>query len=888
MKTSLTLAAATAISLVLAAGAQAQTSQDGALQATLDNGLRVIVVRDPLAPVVTTEVNYLVGSDEAPAGFPGTAHALEHMMFRGGPGLSKDQLAAIGANMGGAFNADTTSSVTQYYFVAPTQDLEVALHTEALRMTAIDLSQAEWQHERGAIEQEVSRDLSSPDYKFLTQLQAQLFAGTPYEHTALGTRDSFDKTDATLLRSFHDAWYAPNNAILLIVGDLDPAAALALAKREFGSIPRRTLPARPTFSFASPKAETIELTTDNPYGEVYLAYRWPGLRSSSYATALILEDALGSQRSALFGMGMEGTALYGGFAAQSFPEAGLGFAIGIFARGGDPKPVLARMQAIMAQAAEKGIDPALIEAAKKKAIATLEFQKNSVVGLTNAWAEAVAFQGAASPDAIKADLEAVTPQAVNALAKSVFNPSEAVTAILTPESSGAPVGGSGFGGAETFAANPDKPVILPSWAAGAFAKLEAPTATLHPVSYTLANGLRVIVQPESVSDTIEVFGRIRTNEDLEAPKGQDGVAEVLDGLFPFGTTSLDRLQFQQALDAISASESAGTNFSLSVPAANFAAGLKLLADNELHPALPAAAFPVAKGQVGGLVAGLVRSPAFLTEIGRQQALLPKDDLELRHPTPETVAGLDLDGVKRYYAQVYRPDMTTIVVVGKIDPATARDLVEQAFGGWRAEGPKPEVDYVAVPANAASRLVVPDASAVQDTVDLAEMVDVTRDSPDRFALALGNEILGGGFYASWFSRDLREDNGLVYTVSTRFDLKKHRGDYSVSFGSDPDKVAPAAALIVRDLKRIQTAPVSEGDLTWSKGVLLRQIPLAEASFNQIARELLTYAEEDKPLDENIIAGRHYLTLTASDIQQAFRAHVRPDGFVTTVKGPAPKP
>src|SRR5215475_7362841 len=114
-----------------------QTDAHGALRATLSNGLRVVIVRNRLAPVVATAVNYLVGSDEAPAGFPGTAHAEEHMMFRGSPGLSADQLANIGSVVGGDFNANTREGMTQYLFTVPAEDLDVALHIEALRMRAV-------------------------------------------------------------------------------------------------------------------------------------------------------------------------------------------------------------------------------------------------------------------------------------------------------------------------------------------------------------------------------------------------------------------------------------------------------------------------------------------------------------------------------------------------------------------------------------------------------------------------------------------------------------------------------------------------------------------------------------------------------------------------------
>jgi len=204
----------------------AAAADQNVLRATLANGLRVIIVRNTLAPVVATSINYLVGSDEAAAGFPGMAHAQEHMMFRGSPGLSTEQLANISAVMGGNFNANTRESLTQYLFTVPAEDIDVALHVEALRMQGVLDTKQGWDQERGAIEQEVAQDLSNPGYVLYAKIRSIMFGGTVYAHDALGTRDSFDKTTASMLKSFHDAWYAPNNAILIIVGDVALEATL--------------------------------------------------------------------------------------------------------------------------------------------------------------------------------------------------------------------------------------------------------------------------------------------------------------------------------------------------------------------------------------------------------------------------------------------------------------------------------------------------------------------------------------------------------------------------------------------------------------------------------------------------------------------------------------
>ncbi len=876
-----------AMSLLLCAnGALAATTDADVTRATLDNGLRVVIVRDALAPVVTTEMNYLVGSDEVPKGFPGTAHAVEHMMFRGSPGLSKDQLLAIASNMGGNFNAQTTESVTQYFFTVPAPDLSVALHVAAIRMRGVDMSAEGWDKERGAIEQEVSRDESSPTFKFITQLQAHMFAGTPYAHTPLGTRPSFNKTTAAMLKRFHNTWYAPNNAILVIAGDIDPGATLAEVKHLFGDIPRKSLPARPTFNFKPMQAKTIKLPTDLPVGVTALAWRFPGLKDKDYATVQVLSDVMASKRGKLFEMGLNGQALFGQFAGNFMPRAGIAFAIAGFPRGGDSAKVLKRLEAIITEAAAKGVPADLVTAARNKAIADLEYQKNSVPGLANAWSDALAFRGGQSPDDIRAAIEAVTPEDVDALAKRIFNPAHAITAILTPESSGKPSASKGFGGAESFGGEPSGSVTLPDWAKAAFAKLEPPKFTTDPTSFTLANGLRVIVQREQVSKTVEVVGQIDTNQDLQAPKGQEGVSGVLGSLFNFGTTSMDRLEFQAALDAISAHESAGSSFSLAVPAANFTRGMQLLADNQLHPAMPEQAFAVMQKNQQGAVAGLNQSPDFLNNLHLDQALYPAGDPDLRYATPQSVANLTLKEVQQYYEQTFRPDMTTIVIIGDVTPDEARKVTEATFGSWKAAGPKPNTHYPAVPDNKASEFHTPDASAVQDSVTLAETIPMGYNSDGRLALYLGNQILGGGFDAH-LMQDLRSRAALVYGVGSSVSLQKHRGQFSVSYGSDPDKVAEARTMVIRDVKQMQTTPVTEAELHAAKGKMLRMLALGQSSFDSIAGNFLTLAMQGKPLDADAIAAKKYMVLTAPEIQGSFKKYVRPDGFVTAVKGPAPK-
>src|SRR3984893_5481487 len=420
-------------------------------RARLDNGLEVVIIRDPLAPVVTVEQNYLVGADETPAGFPGMAHAQEHMLFRGCSELTADQISAIFAQLGGFGNADTQQHITQYYSTVPASDVDIALRVDADCMRDIQDSQTEWAQEKPAIEQEVARDLSNPTYKFTTRLNEDMFSGTVYSHDALGTKDSFDATTGEMLKDFYKKWYAPNNAILLIAGDVDPSAALAKVKEFYGSIPARSLPPRPEIKLQPVKPESFTLDSNLPYLLAFVAYRFPGTDSPDFAAAEILSDVLSSQRGNLYALVPQGKALQTEFGfAEAYRKASVAYSAAVLPADANAAPVIAEVRKILADYAVNGVPAELVEAAKRREISKAEFRRNSIPGLAAVWSDALAAEGRNSPDEDVEAIKRVTLAAVNRVAREFLVDQNSITAELRPVPSGAPVASKGLGCGRTL------------------------------------------------------------------------------------------------------------------------------------------------------------------------------------------------------------------------------------------------------------------------------------------------------------------------------------------------------------------------------------------------------------------------------------------------------
>jgi zinc protease len=859
-------------------------------RATLDNGLRVVIVRNTIAPVASTDMTYVVGSRDDPPDFPGMAHAQEHMLFRGTKNLSTAQLGTVATALGGDFNASTSDTVTQFEFTVPAADLEAVLKIESDRMRDVLDAQSEWENERGAIEQEVLRDETAPGGDFFREARSLAFAGSVYAHDGVGTRAAFDRLTGPELKAFYERWYAPNNAVLVIAGDVDPVSTLARVKGLFGSIPRRNVPPHASVRLQEPNRTLLQRPTTLVYPLAIVGYRLPGIDSPDFLASYVLQETLDSERGQLRGLVDSGEALDGEWVSLPYTPAGqLGFASAALAPNEDPAAMERRLESILAEYVQQGVPRELFESTKRRLIAAQEFGRNSTESLASDWATTIAVDGEPSIVREQHLIAAVTLAEVNAVARRYLDPRHAIAAALTPSAdanqSEAPAPPK---------KGPEKPLEiqapatqLPAWAEALVEHVTVAPSALSPTQLKLSNGIDLIVQPETISDSVFVLGRVHTEPVLQQPPGKEGVSNVLAALFGLGTAARDRNAYQRALDDLDSDASAGTEFALQTTAPAFERAVSLLAENELRPRFDEPTFELARRQALEELATTLNSTHSSATRQAATKLLPPGDPELREPSLDGIAHLNIDDVRAYYAATIRPDTTTIVVVGNVTPDAARAAIERVFGTWQAAGPPPVLELPAVPPNAPATVNVEVPSLGQDNVMLQEIVPVTRTSPQFYPFLLGNAILGGGAVGpqqSRLFRDLRQNAGLVYTVDSQFHNGTSRSIFEVEYACLPANEARISALVTAEIEKMQTAPPDPFELALVKASIVRGALLGDAAVTSIGSALLDDAVDGLPLDQQQIDARRFLATDATAVRDAFAAAIRPQDFVHVIEGP----
>ncbi len=422
--------------------AHAQTIDDYVTTFTLDNGMDVVVIEDHRAPVVTNMVWYKAGSADEPPGSSGVAHFLEHLLFKGTETLAPGEFSKVVAANGGTDNAFTSYDYTGYYQRIAADRLELVMKMEADRMVNLQLDEADILTERDVIiEERNTRTENDPGALFGEQRNAALYLNHPYGTPIIGWRHEMETLNLQQALAYYEKFYAPNNAILIVAGDVLPEDVRALAEKYFGPIPanpelgERVRPQEPPQT-AERRLQFKDPRVAQPYViRSYLApERDPGAQEKAAALSL-LSEVLGGGQTSVLSKKLQfdtQTAVYAGafYRGLSYDDTSFGLII-VPSEGVTLQEAEDALDQAVAEFLEEGIDDEQLERIKFQLKAQQIYALDNIEGIARRYGSSLTAgltveDVQAWPDI----LQATTEEDILAAAREVFNRDASVTGWL--------------------------------------------------------------------------------------------------------------------------------------------------------------------------------------------------------------------------------------------------------------------------------------------------------------------------------------------------------------------------------------------------------------------------------------------------------------------------
>ncbi len=433
------------LALIPASAAQPSKASNLAFHGKLENGLEVVVVPDTRAPVVTHMVWYKVGAADEPQGKSGIAHFLEHLMFKGTEKVPPGEFSKIVARLGGQDNAFTSQDITSYFQRVAKEKLGEVMEMEADRMANLKLDEKEVLTERKVIlEERSTRVDNDPGALLQEQLMAALYVVHPYGTPVIGWGNEMQTLDRSDALAFYKKFYAPNNAILIVTGDIQPEEVMALAKETYGKIPANPGVGGPRVRLAEPEpiAERRVILRDGRVGKATFErdYLTPSATTAPQGEAealQVLARIIGASTTSRVYTALvrdekkasSATAYYSSIALDT---GRFGFRA---IAAGDTKleDIEASIDRVIDEVIRNGVTPEELERAKTGEIANLIYQSDSQQSLAHTYGWNLATgRTIADVESRQERLKAVTREQVQAVAAKYLDRKRSVTGYLIP------------------------------------------------------------------------------------------------------------------------------------------------------------------------------------------------------------------------------------------------------------------------------------------------------------------------------------------------------------------------------------------------------------------------------------------------------------------------
>ena len=882
---------------------------------TLKNGLRVVVHEDHKAPIVAISVWYHVGSKDEPAGRTGFAHLFEHLMFGGSEHSDTSwfgPMQSIGAT---DLNGTTNFDRTNYFETVPKGALERALFMESDRMGHLlpAVTQQKLDIQRGVVQNEKRGDDNEPGGLLQYSIQQTLFpAGNPYHHTVIGSMTDLDKASLDVVKDWFRSHYGPNNAVLVLAGDITAAEAKPLVEKYFGDIPAGpksipaaaavpTLPAKVVKTFHDEVANTT----------IYRMWAVPGITAKDTNALEMAASILGGLASSRLDNELvrdKKTAVSVSADVDDYERVGE-FSIQATVKPGvDPKLVGQQVDAIVADFIRNGPTADELKRAKTSDIASTIKGLESVGGFGG---KAVTLARGAvfadDPGFYKKELEeeaALTPAQVQAAAKKWL--SRPVFAFTLEPGKRDPyeesklagdTAGKGGGGhvtaapkaaAATTTAGVDRSQLPP---VAQIADLKFPTVE-HA---SLSNGIPVLFAYRGGVPAVRVSIVFDAGNAAD-PKTALGTQSFMLGMLDEGTDKYGSVEIAEAKENLGANIAASPSMDrssvyLSALKANLPQSLDLMADIVRHPAFAPAEVSRVRNQQLAAIADEAKQP-----VGLALRTLPPILYGPAHPygvpftgsgDPAAVAKLSSADLAAFHDSWLRPDNATIFVVGDTTLGEVMPLLEKSFGDWRASGPKPAKNFAVPIAAQGSKILLLDRPNTPQSLIFGGEILPLQGTDDLVALTQANDVLGGSFL-SRLNSDLRETKHWSYGVSGFISRPQHQIPYLIYAPVQTDQTGPSIAAI-------------RGDITTflnGKGVTPEELNRTiTGSIRELPGEFETSAAVMSGMESNVLYRRpdkyyetlasRYRGLTAAQLDAAAKAVIDPNKLTWVVIGDAAK-
>ncbi len=884
---------------------------------TLPNGLRVLVHTDRKAPVVAVSMWYAVGSKHEPKGKTGFAHLFEHLMFNGSenaPGDFFQPLQEIGAT---DFNGTTWFDRTNYFQTVPTGALDRTLMLESDRMGYLlgAVTQEKLTNQIGVVQNEKRQGDNQPfglvEYEQLENLYP---SGHPYHHSTIGSMADLSSASLADVRGWFKDHYGPNNAILVLAGDIDTSTARDKVTRWFGAIP-----SGPAIKPVSAPVPTLDAVRDKTIKDqvattrIYRMWAIPGLDNPDHlplTTAGLVLGGLASSRLDDELVRKQQLAVSVAASADIFAQAGQFVVYADVKPGVEPAKVAAALDAAIAQFVASGPD------ANELARASTVHAAGQIRGLEKVGgfegkaptlAEGLLYSG--DPEFYRKSLAratALTPSEVrDVTARWLSRPAFR----LTVEPGTRTEGGEGRGGfvvsAKGSTASPAfwrDPAAVGGAAPVAVAapnrsKLP-PIGDLAPLDFPeverarLSNGIPVVLARRSAVPLVSV--RVSFDAGYAAdPRGALGTGAMMLEVMDEGTDSLDSTALARTKERLGADLSGAatldtTYFQLDALVPNLAPSLDLLAEYIRKPALDAAELDRVRAQQLAAISAEMKDPSALA--GR---LLPPILYGAAHPygipgsgrgDPAVVSRLTRADLAAFHDAWVRPDKATIFVVGDTAMAQILPMLERSFADWQAPaGPAAAKDFTAASPAPAPRIVLVDRPGSPQSLIMAGQVLASKGTDDLLDLKSANDVLGNNFL-SRLNMDLRETKGWSYGVRSVVRDLLESASMIVVAPVQADRTGDSIAALRGNITAfLGKKGLTAEELAWTTIGSARELPGSfetnEDVLGGIARNVI-YGRPDNFYET--LAAR-YQGMTVSGLDKAARSSIDPARLVWIVVG-----